>query len=281
MLEKPRTADDYNREQTELVRRTCLYIATKLGDFVDDLVVVGGYVPSLLVNVEDLPPESDPHAGTLDLDLALELALLDEGRYRTLTEALRTAGFEPATNPRGQPTRQRWRLSSTADATVDFLIQPSQHEDRGGTLRHIEPDFGAIITPGLHLAFRDRVQKQLEGFTLFDEAASRNVWVCGPGAFVVLKALAIGIRGENKDAYDLYYVVRNYGSGVADVADHLRRLLADADAQQALRVLRSDFGSLDALGPRRAAQFILGRHDDRIQADVAGAIGQLLEALKA
>ena len=213
MLEKPDAADAYTAGQTELVRRTCLYIATKLGDFVDELVVVGGYVPSLLVNVKGLPLGSDAHAGTLDLDLALQLALLDEGRYRSLTEALRTAGFEPATNRHGQLTRQRWCLSSAADATVDFLIQPSRHGDRGGTLRNIESDFGAIVTPGLHLAFQDRVQKQLDGFTPFGEAASRRVWVCGPGAFVVLKALAFEIRGENKDAYDLYYLVRNYGGG--------------------------------------------------------------------
>jgi len=36
----------------------------------------------------------------------------------------------------------------------------------------------------------------------------------GPGAFVVLKALAFKGRGENKDAYDLYHLVRNFGEGV-------------------------------------------------------------------
>jgi hypothetical protein len=33
-------------------------------------------------------------------------------------------------------------------------------------------------------------------------------------AYVVLKALAFDSRGENKDAYDLFYVVRNYGVGL-------------------------------------------------------------------
>ena len=32
--------------------------------------------------------------------------------------------------------------------------------------------------------------------------------MCGPGAFVVLKALAFRDRGEPKDAYDLVYVLR-------------------------------------------------------------------------
>jgi len=33
MPEKPSSAEEYSSEQTELVRATCLYTATKLGDF--------------------------------------------------------------------------------------------------------------------------------------------------------------------------------------------------------------------------------------------------------
>ena len=45
MPEKPSFASDYKRKDLELVRQTCLYVATKLGDLLDDLVVVGGLVP--------------------------------------------------------------------------------------------------------------------------------------------------------------------------------------------------------------------------------------------
>jgi hypothetical protein len=40
MPEKPSVASEYRREQVELVRQTCLYVATKLGDLLDELVVV-------------------------------------------------------------------------------------------------------------------------------------------------------------------------------------------------------------------------------------------------
>ena len=49
MPEKPAFAFQYSSEQGELVLRTCLYVATKLGDLLDELVVVGGLVPSLLI----------------------------------------------------------------------------------------------------------------------------------------------------------------------------------------------------------------------------------------
>ena len=54
MTDKPTIAAGYGGGQTELVRATCLYVATKLGDIIDELVVVGGLVPSLLVKQEDL-----------------------------------------------------------------------------------------------------------------------------------------------------------------------------------------------------------------------------------
>ncbi len=134
--------------------------------------------------------------------------------------------------------------------------------------------------PGLHLAFEDSVSVPVTGRTIAGEQATRNVRVCGPAAFVVLKALAFRERGAEKDAYDLYYVVRNYGDGVDDVADRLRPLLRDRDTQSAMRVLREDFLAHDGVGPRRAAAFLNGgMPDDEIQADVVGFVARLVEIL--
>ncbi len=216
----------------------------------DDLVVVGGLVPSLLI---------------------------DQGRYRSLTGRLRDAGFAMDRNEEGNATRQRWRIAGPRAVTVDFLIQPSLAGDRGGSLRNIEPDFAAIIAPGLALAFEDRQRVTIDGRTLLGEKASRQLWICGAGAFVVLKALAFDSRGENKDAYDLYYVVRNFGAGIGDLAEKIRPLLRDAEAQRALAILRRDFLDPEGVGPRRVADFLVGGPDDDVQADVAGFVSLLLD----
>lgn len=280
MSEKPKHASDYDSQQVELVRSACLYVATRLGDMMDDLVIVGGLVPTLIVNQTTLSKDVAAHVGTLDLDVGLQLALLEEGRYRKLTERLRDAGFKMDTNDDGNTTRQRWRITHAETVTVDFLIQPSLATDKGGRLRNIEPDFAAIIAPGLKLAFQDRKRVTIEGRTLFGEKASREVWVCDAGAFVVLKALAFDGRGENKDTYDLYYVIRNYGVGVDDVAAKLRPLLGEADAQKALSILRRDFLDPESVGPRRVADFVRGAPEAELQADVVGFVSQLLDRLK-
>lgn len=280
MAEKSANAAGYTSGHLTRVRATCLYVATKLGDLMDDLVVVGGLAPSLLIDQERLPTGSDVHVGTTDLDLGLTVALLGNGRYAALTERLRRAGFTPDENEHGNRTRQRWKIEEGAGVTVDFLIPPTLPSDRGGNLRNLEPDFAAVIAPGLELAFLDRQCVALSGQTIMGETATREVWVCGPGAYVVLKALAFDGRGENKDAYDLFYVVRNYGTGVGDVAEAMRPLLGYAFTAEAVEILSRDFLDHNSVGPRRVAEFLFGATNDAVQADVVGFTGELLRRLR-
>ena len=277
MAKKPSRASDYAPQQGKLARSTCLYVATKLGDLMDEIVIVGGLVPSLLIDQGRLPQETPEHVGTMDVDIGLDLAILDEGIYHTLSERLREAGFEPAVNDKGRPMRQTWQLAKQRSATVDFLIPPSLDTDKAGALRSIQKDFAAFIAPGLELAFTDRRRIRIDGETPIGERAARSVWVCGPGAFVALKALAVGSRGLNKDAYDLYYLIRNFGAGVAEVAACLRPLLVAPEAKQALRILQDDFLSHDGIGPRRVAEFLQGGPDDAVQADVVSFVKQLVD----
>jgi len=268
----------YSRAQLDRVRATCLYVATKLGDLLDEVVVVGGLVPSLIIDQRKLPAGADRHLGTFDLDLGLALALLDQERYRTLSERLREAGFSTDVNEQGARTRQRWRIQTPRriKVTVDFLILSSRKDDRAGSLRTLERDFAAFIIPGLRRAFLDRQSVHLSGRTIFRERAARNVWVCGAGAFVALKALAFEARGYNKDAYDLYYMVRNYGRGIEDVAARLLPILREPEAAEIPRILKANFLDIDGPGPVRVAQFLSGGLNEELQADVVGFMEHLI-----
>jgi len=281
MPEKPTTAAGYPPDQVARVKATCLYLATKLGDLMPELVVVGGLVPSLLIDQQNLPENVTAHVGTMDLDLGLAFALVGEARYQEVAERLRSAKFTPDKNDEGQLTRQRWRISDPA-VTVDFLIEPQNPAAKPGSVFPLTKDWAAIIAPGLHLAFKNNRMIRLSGKTIVGENVEpgRDILVCGAGAFVILKALAFRIRGENKDAYDLFYLLRNYGRGVADVAAELRPLLADASAIKAMEYLRGDFQDADSTGPRRAAEFLYGRPDADTQADAVGFVRQLLDECK-
>ena len=277
MVSKPSSGDGYGTEQLGFVRRTCLYIATKLGDLLDEIVVVGGLVPYLLVDQDNLPSGLEPHAGTMDLDMGLALAILNRERYRELGARLRDAGFEPDINEQGNVRLQTWTARTPHPVRVDFLIPPTDEADRGGGLLHIEPDLAAIVTPGLELAFKDRRWKELSGQLPSGAWTTRRIPVCGPGAFTVLKALAFGNRAENKDAYDLFYVWS--GVGILGVAESLAPLQPSTHIDEALSVIERDFCGHDGPGSIAASQFITLGLDDDVQADVVGHAQELLRSL--
>ncbi|RLB66198.1 MAG: hypothetical protein DRH08_06835 [Deltaproteobacteria bacterium] len=269
-------ATNYTPEQTELIRTATLTVATILGDYMDDLAVVGGLVPSLLIPPTSLPVGADPHVGTMDLDLGLDLAILDEQRYEGIAERLRESGFQPDENDNGNEVRQRWTHSTNSLVKIEFLIPPTNEDARPGRLQPLERGLAAFIISGLEVAFRDRILVELSGTTLFGELVSREIPVCNPGAFVVLKALAFRNRGKFKDAYDLNYMIRNYGNGIEDVAAFLAPLVDTDPGQLTISILREDFMDEKSIGPMRVALFATGAEDAEIQADVVGFVTELL-----
>ena len=277
MLAKPSSSDGYGFEQLQGVHRTCLYMAARLGDLLDEIVVVGGLVPYLLVDQESLPAGLEPHAGTMDLDIGLAAAILDHERYRELGRRLRDAGFKPEVNEQGNRRLQTWTTGTAHPVTVDFLIPPIEETDKGGDLRHLESELAAIVTPGLELAFRDQRCVELSGRIPSGAWVTREIPVCGPGAFTVLKALAFGKRVENKDAYDLFYVWS--GVGVRAVVESLAPLRPDNYIDDALSVIERDFLRHDGPGPVGTARFITQELDDNVQADVVGHAQAFLRSM--
>lgn len=270
------TAADYTPEQTELIRAATLTVATILGDYMDDLVVVGGLVPSLLIPPAALPAGAVPHVGTMDLDLGLDLAILDEQKYQGIAQRLLDTGFRPDLSERGNDVRQRWTHTQNQLVKIEFLIPPVNEEAVPGKLQPLESGLAAFIISGLEVAFRDRLMVEFSGTTLFGEKASREIPVCNPGAFIVLKALAFRNRGSFKDAYDLFYMVRNYGDGVDDVAAFLSSLIDTDPGHRAIDILHEDFLDEKALGPMRVALFATGAENPEIQADAVGFVAELL-----
>lgn len=80
MTEKPRHAEGYVPAQVDLAHRTCRYVATVLGEMMDEVVIAGGLVPSLLIDQESLPAGTMAHVGTMDLDVGLLAVSTRDGK---------------------------------------------------------------------------------------------------------------------------------------------------------------------------------------------------------
>src|SRR6266404_5787792 len=83
MKPEPRQLEDYSDRQVKAARRVLVDLGQVLAAFIDCLVVVGGWTPDLL-----LPEADEPHIGSIDVDLALDAAKLNEGRYAELLKLL-------------------------------------------------------------------------------------------------------------------------------------------------------------------------------------------------
>lgn len=274
-------ATDYTPEQLARTRQTLLQVLVALGDFHDDVVLVGGLVPSLLVDQAEAAARDDAHVGSVDVDLGIRLAVVDEDRYDELAERLRSRGFAPDTNERGNPTKQRWRYARTEGSVViDFLVDETETDAHGwGRTLHLTRDLAALRALGLRLAFDDAEAREVSGTTLDGDAATRPVRVCGPAAFVVLKAIAFRNRGSEKDAYDLVYVVRNWPGGPEAVAGRWTALSAHPALAAALAVLQADFLSEQAVGPRSASRFLTAAVDEAYVADAVADLRLFVETI--
>lgn len=71
-----RTIKDYDHEHTERIKASCLYLATILGDLMNEIVIVGGLVPSLLIDQSGSNADIEAHSGTADLDIGFQLSTL-------------------------------------------------------------------------------------------------------------------------------------------------------------------------------------------------------------
>ena len=60
------TKKDYDVLQVDAARSVMLELVRLLAEYRDDIVVVGGWVPALLI-----PQDRKPHIGSTDVDLAL------------------------------------------------------------------------------------------------------------------------------------------------------------------------------------------------------------------
>ena len=109
MPSQSRTASDYSPEDLLRVKKSCLYVFSQIPRrLADDITVVGGLVPSLLI--KDPPPPGDHHLGTADLDIGLVLGLRGEEHYDELTTELLERGFTPERIEDGKAASIRWKL---------------------------------------------------------------------------------------------------------------------------------------------------------------------------
>lgn len=272
-MAKPTTRAGYSDQYTLDCERVLVTLLRGLGPWKNSVCLVGGLTPRYLV--PDRPPKVPAHAGTLDVDIVIELQILaDTEAYHTLEDNLKKMGFERAENAAGKKLSWRWQARTEHDALMVLELLADAPDIAGGRVEPLptEGTISALNIPHSSIVFDlhqvTEIQAELLGG---NGVATEMVRHANLVSFTCLKALAFDQRFERKDAHDLIYCIEHAPEGPAAIADAFRKALDGkhgAVIQTSLAILRKRFALDEKVegyskdGPVAVAKFELGESDE-------------------
>ena len=272
-MAKPATFDGYDDEYTVECERVLVTLLRGLGPWKESVFLIGGLTPRYLVAAR--PPDVPAHAGTLDVDIVIDLQILaDTQAYQTLEENLHKMGFERATNAEGQKLSWRWQTQTEKGATMVLELLADAPEIAGGKVQALPTKgrISALNIPHSSIVFDLHQVTELQVELLAGAGvATEQVRHADLVSFTCLKAFAFDQRFERKDAHDLVYCIEHWPAGLDGVAKMFREALNGKHAavvNKALTILRSRFARDEKVeghlkdGPVAVARFELGKGDN-------------------
>jgi predicted nucleotidyltransferase len=257
MSDEPRHQEEYSPRQTEAARRVLIDLGQVLAAFEDSLVVVGGWVPDLLLKEAD-----ERHIGSIDVDVALDAEKLGDGRYAELVETL-------LKTRRYHQTEEAFKLYADVPlkkdepdirVDVDFLKSPE------AKLKKNRPKLTAGFRPldaeGCAAAFDHPQLVVLSGQMIGGARNKVQFRVASVADFLVMKAYALKKRDKPKDAYDICYCVEHYPGGMEQLANSWEARRAEKHVINAVEILTEKFSTLDAFGPDQVVEFFNSPNTD-------------------
>ncbi|WP_430427676.1 hypothetical protein [Parasphingorhabdus sp.] len=278
---EPQSAADYQDRTTEAVKSVIVELGQILGSYKGKFAIIGGSVPWLLLDQQEMP-----HVGTIDVDLGLDPVALAGGEYSLLVEELLGQGYLQS------DSLQRFQLmrpiepkdgSATINVIVDFLMPKDAVLVKNGP-KFIE-NFAVQKADGADLAIAFQEFVKVEGDMPTGGKNRVEIAVCTIPALLAMKGHALNGRHKQKDAYDVYYCIRNYPDGIDALAEECQPVLAESSGAEGYQAINEKFEAIDSYGPTSVCNFvaetdILGeRSADEWQQDAFGQIDAWLRAL--
>lgn len=278
---EPKSAADYDDRTNAAVKSVLVEIGQILGSFKGKFAIIGGAVPWLLLDNEEMK-----HVGTVDIDLSLDNEALADGEYASLVEELQKNGYQQSKE------LKRFQLVRSIDpgdggepinVIVDFLMPRDAKVTKNDPV--LIEDFAVQKADGADLALEFYELIKVNGPMPGGGKNTVEIAVASIPALLAMKGFALKKRKKEKDAYDIYYCIRNYPGGHEALAEDCRPLLARANAKEGYGYIAEKFDEREGYGPTCVRQFVeetnalQGRTPDQWQTDAFGLAQAWLKAL--
>lgn len=129
---KPATASGYSREVTDACEQALVTVLQCMGTLKETVRLVGGLVPRYLTPERE--PDVPAHAGTSDLDLVIDLAVIAAGEdYAPIADRLKERGFSKMKLEKGGVSSWQWVAHTVhgLPVRVEFLCDAAEAEVNG------------------------------------------------------------------------------------------------------------------------------------------------------
>ena len=268
-------ATDYSEGQKTAAYMVLGEIVNLLGEFSEDLRIIGGWVPSLLY------PNSE-HIGSIDVDILLnQLHIRRAEGYKTIKRILEQNGYRRHSEKYFTFVKTIMVQGISYDVDVDFL-SGKYGGDGTNVSKHVD-GIKALPATGGNFAFEFPANDVLIEYVRMDGAKDYgHVNVISVIPYLVMKTAALG-RGKAKDAYDIYYTIDNYTGGVRTLAKEFELYRDKEIIQDMCQKLNEKFASVQHCGPMDVINF-LGLADEeeimRIRQDAYQKIHYLVERIR-
>ncbi|MBI4318412.1 MAG: hypothetical protein HY675_07970 [Chloroflexi bacterium] len=267
---------DYSEDLVAAARSVLLEVTRLLGEYRDDIVIIGGWVPELLLSGGPMK-----HVGSTDVDLALNHQALAEPRYKTILDLLQSRGYAQSSE---QPFIFKRTIPLPDRAiTVQVDLLAGEYEGTGRSRRHQRiQDVKARKVRGCDLAFGMSTEVTIHGILPGGAEDSATIRVASIVPFIVMKGMAMHDRLKEKDAWDIYFCVTNYPEGLDALVKEFQPHMDKGLVREGLEKIASKFASVNQVGPTHVVDF--EKVDDRderarIQRDAFEKVNYLLGKL--
>ncbi|NPV58757.1 MAG: hypothetical protein HPY75_03715 [Actinobacteria bacterium] len=240
--------EDYDEYSVKRCFTVLIELLTILGEYRENLVLVGGWVAKL-----SLDSAEEPHIGTTDVDLAVDFQNIPDTTYETIVRLLLERGYRQDDN---QPYKFFRKLDDGMEVEVDFLA--GEYGGTGKSRRHQRvQDLRARKARAADLVFDNFMKLTITGELPNGAKNEVTLKVASIVSFLAMKGMAIWDRYDEKDSYDICYTIRNYPGGLHELAEVIKPHLGNRLILEGLQKIRAKFKEIDGLGPAAYADFLL------------------------
>ena len=242
------TRTDYNQIAVNAAYSVLIEIVRVLGEYRDNIVLIGGWVPQILFQNKD-----DLHTGSIDIDLALDHRQITDEGYKGIHDLLIDRGYRQGKQPF---IFHRTVKIEGVEVSVQVDLLSGEYEGTGKSHRHQKiQEIRTRKVRGCDLAFNNPIELTIEGNLPGGAKDSVVLKVLSMVSFLIMKAIVLDDRPKEKDAYNIYYCLKQYSDRLDDLVAEFEPHLENTLIQEGLARLAKNFETVDHTGPKYVAAF--------------------------